>query len=50
MTQFINELENSEALLKAPKKSRPEYRKFDKQELLIIIDQLNSDDPILKVN
>ena len=50
ITQFIkNELENSEALLKAPKKPRPEYKKFDKQELLIIIDHLNSEDPSLEL-
>ena len=50
ITQFIqNELETSQTLLKAPKKSRPEYRKFDKQELLIILDQLNSEDPSLNL-
>jgi hypothetical protein len=45
ITQFIqNQLESSQALITGPKKPKPEYRKFDKQELLIILDQLNSDD------
>ena len=50
ITQFIkNELETGEALLTTPKKPKPEYRKFDKQELLIILDQLNSDDHSLEL-
>ena len=50
ITQFIqNQLESSQALITGPKKSKPEYRKFDKQELLIILDQLNSDDHSLEL-
>jgi hypothetical protein len=50
ITQFIqNQLESSQALITGPKKQKPEYRKFDKQELLIILDQLNSDDHSLEL-
>ncbi len=50
ITQFIqNQLESSQALITGPKKPKPEYRKFDKQELLIILDQLNSDDHSLEL-
>ena len=51
IAQFIkNEFETSQSLTAVPKKAKPEYTKFDKQELLTIVNQLNTENPALNLD